>query len=88
MRGICRTPLAVFPRSTGRYGGKGVGRSDDEEEKIFNRKQVVRLGYALFISQGILSITEVSIRRTGTPEKGARSGTRVPNGEYHFLNGV
>ncbi|WP_292418405.1 ATP-binding protein [Methanoregula sp.] len=56
----------------------GIGISEEEKEKIFEKGWGKNTGYGLFLVREILSITGITIRETGTPGKGARFEIRVP----------
>ncbi len=65
----------------------GIGVPPDEKERIFSRGSGRNTGYGLFIAREILSITDLSIRETGTLGEGARFEIRVPEGAYRFGDG-
>jgi PAS domain S-box-containing protein len=62
----------------------GVGIPEGAKERIFKREYYRNTGYGLFLSGEILSITGLSIRETGEPEKGARFEIRAPKGVYRL----
>ena len=62
----------------------GCGIPYKEKGNIFNRKFFKHTGFGMFLSREILSITELSIRETGEPGKGARFEITVPAGAYRF----
>ena len=63
----------------------GIGIPPDEKEKIFQRGFGKNTGLGLFLVRDILSITDITIKETGLPGKGARFEILVPKGKYHFL---
>jgi signal transduction histidine kinase len=62
----------------------GIGVADDEKDLIFERGFGKNTGLGLFLSREILSLTEITIRETGTPGKGVRFEITVPKGHYRF----
>ena len=62
--------------------GKGV--AIEEKEKIFNREFGKNTGYGLYISREILDITNITIKETGEPGKGARFEIIVPEEKYRI----
>jgi len=66
------------------YEDDGVGISEEDKEKIFNRVVDRKSGIGLFLAREILSITGISITENGTPGKGARFEISVPKGEYRI----
>jgi len=62
------------------------GIPPDAKETIFNRQLVQNSGLDMHLSREIMSITEISIRETGTFGKGARFEIRVPEGAYRFTS--
>jgi PAS domain S-box-containing protein len=64
----------------------GIGIPPDAKEKIFNRQFFQNTGLDMYLSRQILSITDMSIRETGTYGTGARFEIRVPKGAYRFIN--
>ena len=63
------------------FEDNGIGIPLDEKEKIFERGYGKNIGYGLFMVREILAITELTIRETGEPGKGARYEIHVP-GRY------
>jgi signal transduction histidine kinase len=63
----------------------GIGIPENEKEGIFKREYYKNTGLGLFLVQEILSMTDLSIRETGIPGKGARFEIMVPKGKYRFL---
>lgn len=60
----------------------GVGVPEHLKEAIFKREHYNNNGYGLFLTREVLTITNLIIRETGTPEKGARFEILVPEGSY------
>ncbi len=60
----------------------GQGIPEQLKEAIFKREHYKNTGYGLFLTREILSITNLSIRETGTPGKGARFEILIPQGSY------
>ncbi|MDP3395656.1 MAG: PAS domain-containing protein [Methanoregula sp.] len=63
----------------------GDGVLSDKKEKIFERGYGKNTGLGLALSREILSITGITIRETGKPDKGARFEMAVPKGAYRFM---
>jgi PAS domain S-box-containing protein len=66
------------------FEDNGIGIPFDEKEKIFERGYGKNIGYGLFMVREILAITELTIRETGEPGKGARYEIHVPKRFYRF----
>jgi len=66
------------------FEDNGVGIPFDEKEKIFERGYGKNIGYGLFMVREILAITELTIRETGEPGKGARYEIHVPKRYYRI----
>ncbi len=66
------------------FEDNGIGIPFDEKEKIFERGYGKNIGYGLFMAREILAITELTIRETGEPGKGARYEIHVPKRFYRF----
>jgi len=66
------------------YEDDGIGIPHTEKEKIFKRGFGRQTGFGLFLAREILAITDLSIRETGEPGKGARFEISVPPGFYRF----
>jgi PAS domain S-box-containing protein len=64
------------------YEDNGVGIPLESKEKIFERGYGKRHGYGLYLSQEILSITDMTLKETGVPEEGARFEILVPPGNH------
>ncbi len=69
------------------YEDNGTGVEKYEKELIFERDYEKTVGYGLFVSREILSITDITIRETGEPDKGVRFEIFVPGGRYRMLPG-
>ncbi|MFA4824925.1 MAG: PAS domain S-box protein [Methanoregula sp.] len=66
------------------FEDNGAGIQNDMKEKIFDRRFEEKKGMGLFLAREILSITDMTIKETGEPGKGARFEIFVPNGVYRF----
>ncbi|MGD0080479.1 MAG: ATP-binding protein [Methanoregula sp.] len=66
------------------YEDNGIGIPAGAKEKIFRREYYRNSGYGLFLAQEILSITGMTIRESGEPEKGARFVIHVPKEVYRL----
>jgi PAS domain S-box-containing protein len=64
----------------------GIGIPPDAKEKVFNRQFFQNTGLDMYLSRQVLSITDISIRETGTYGGGARFEIRVPKGAYRFIS--
>ncbi len=64
------------------YEDNGVGIPTDEKAKIFAAGHGKRHGYGLYLSWEVLSITDMRLKETGIPKKGARFEIFVPPGNY------
>lgn len=62
----------------------GTGVPLGEKGKIFERGFGHNTGLGLYLVREILGITEIPIRETGEPGKGARFEISVPPGHYRF----
>ncbi|MFA6363671.1 PAS domain S-box protein [Methanoregula sp.] len=62
----------------------GIGVAADEKERIFERGFGRNTGLGMFLVREILSLTNITIKETGEPGKGARFEICVPNGNYRF----
>jgi len=60
----------------------GSGIPAAEKEKIFAREFGKNTGYGLFLAREILAITDITIRETGEPGKGACFEVVVPQGAW------
>jgi signal transduction histidine kinase len=65
----------------------GMGVPEHLKEAIFKREHYKNTGYGLFLAREILSITNLSIRETGVPGKGARFEILIPEGSYRAVRG-
>ena len=63
----------------------GDGVVTDEKELIFHRGFGKNTGLGLFLAREILAITGITIRETGTADKGARFEITVPNGAWRCI---
>jgi PAS domain S-box-containing protein len=69
------------------YEDDGVGISEEKKERIFLRGEGVRTAMrGLFFVREILDITNITIKETGEPGKGARFEMTVPKGGFRFGN--
>ena len=66
------------------FEDNGIGIPFDEKEKIFERGYGKNIGYGLFMVREILAITELTIRETGEPGKGARYEVHIPKRYYRI----
>jgi signal transduction histidine kinase len=64
----------------------GTGIPEPEKETIFSRGVGKNTGYGLFLAREILAITDIAIRESGEPGKGARFEMLVPKGSFRFSN--
>jgi len=62
----------------------GVGIPVDEKERIFLQGYGQNTGMGLFLVREILSITDITIRETGSVGNGARFEIAVPNGAFRL----
>jgi PAS domain S-box-containing protein len=65
----------------------GVGIPADEKEKIFSKDYGKHTGLGLFLAHEILSVTGITVKETGEPERGARFEILVPPGSFRFTGG-
>ena len=66
------------------FEDNGIGIPFEEKEKIFERGYGKNIGYGLFMAREILAITQLTIRETGEPGKGARYEIHVPKRYYRL----
>ena len=66
------------------FEDNGVGIPEIDKEHIFERGVGKNTGLGLFITREILLITQINIRETGIPGKGARFEIIVPHGMFRF----
>jgi PAS domain S-box-containing protein len=67
------------------YRDNGVGITDEDKKKLFQRGFGKHSGLGLFLSREILSITGMTLRETGEPGKGVCFEILVPKGRYRFI---
>jgi PAS domain S-box-containing protein len=63
----------------------GYGIPVEEKEQIFERGFGKNTGLGLTLSREILEITDITIRETGVPGKGARFEISVPEGAWRIM---
>ncbi|ABN57363.1 MAG: ATP-binding protein [Methanoculleus horonobensis] len=63
----------------------GVGIPEAEKEQIFDYGVGIEGGLGLFLVREILAITNMTIRETGTPGRGARFEIHVPPAGYRII---
>ncbi len=85
------TNITVSCRESGNgldllFEDNGIGIPVEEKEKIFERGYGKNIGYGLFMAREILAITDLTIRETGEPGKGARYEIHVPKRFYRFIS--
>ncbi len=66
------------------FWDNGCGIPACHKEKIFTQGFGTQTGLGLFLIRRILSITDITIRETGTEGKGARFEIIVPEGKYRI----
>jgi signal transduction histidine kinase len=64
------------------YEDNGVGISEEDKKHLFRKGFGKHSGLGLFLSQEILSITNLTMRETGEPGKGVRFEILIPKGAY------
>ncbi|MCK9592163.1 MAG: PAS domain S-box protein [Methanoregula sp.] len=64
----------------------GEGIPAEEKDRIFSRGYGKNTGMGLFLAREILSITGITIRETGEPEKGARFEITIPKGVFRVTD--
>ena len=64
------------------YRDNGVGVSEADKKKLFQKGFGKHTGLGLFLSREILAITGITITETGEPGDGARFEITVPNGAW------
>jgi signal transduction histidine kinase len=62
----------------------GAGIMDCDKNRLFERGYGKNTGLGLFLSREILAITNITIKETGKPGKGAQFEMVVPKGAYRF----
>jgi len=65
----------------------GIGIPHEEKEHIFRREYFKHTGFGLFLTREILAITNLTVRETGIPGKGARFIIHVPREAYRSIGG-
>ncbi|MDN5339250.1 MAG: hypothetical protein PWQ30_359 [Euryarchaeota archaeon] len=83
------TRIRIYPEESDSginlvYEDDGVGVPHEIKESLFERGFGRQTGFGLFLSREILGITDLSIRETGEPGKGARFEIGVPPGFYRI----
>jgi len=81
------TEIHVTTRTSGDdlvivWEDNGAGIDQDDKEHIFRRGFGKNTGLGMFLAREILSLTNILIRETGEPGKGARFEITVPKGAY------
>lgn len=66
------------------YEDNGTGILPEQKDTIFAPDIRPSGGFGLFFVREILAITEITLRETGEPGKGARFEISVPKGAYRF----
>ncbi|HTY15613.1 MAG TPA: PAS domain S-box protein [Methanoregulaceae archaeon] len=64
----------------------GIGIPGDQKERIFERGFGTNTGLGLFLVREILALTDISIKETGTENKGSRFEIEVPRGAYRIAD--
>jgi|WetSurMetagenome_2_1015567.scaffolds.fasta_scaffold44283_2 PAS domain S-box-containing protein len=85
---VTRIGVSVYQETEGLkivWADNGIGIPENEKEKIFSRGFGENTGLGLFLAREILFLTGITIKETGTEDKGARFEMMVPNGSYRFL---
>ncbi|HOX34223.1 MAG TPA: histidine kinase N-terminal 7TM domain-containing protein [Methanoregulaceae archaeon] len=70
------------------YEDNGIGIPACDKARIFQRGSGHNIGFGLFFSREILSVTGITIRETGTEGKGARFEIIVPWGRFRFRKDI
>ncbi|WP_214019642.1 PAS domain S-box protein [Methanoculleus sp.] len=83
------TRIRIYPEESDRgislvYEDDGIGIPHAEKGRLFERGFGRQTGFGLFLAREILAITDLSIRETGEPGKGARFEIDVLPGFYRF----
>lgn len=68
------------------YRDNGVGISDADKKKLFQKGFGKHTGLGLFLSREILAITGITITENGEPGKGVRFEITVPHGAFRFTS--
>ena len=66
------------------YEDDGIGIPYEEKEHIFMKGFGKHKGLGLFLTRGILAISNISIRENGIPGQGARFELRIPKGFFRI----
>lgn len=66
------------------YRDDGVGITEEDKKKLFQKGFGRHTGLGLFLSHEILSITGITIQENGEPGKGVRFEMIIPNGAFRF----
>lgn len=66
------------------YRDDGIGISEDDRKRLFERGFGKHTGLGLFLSREILSITGIAIEETGEHEKGVNFEMTAPKGGYRL----
>jgi PAS domain S-box-containing protein len=87
--GVHATEVTIWSRKTPDgliliIEDNGVGIPAGEKQMIFDRGYGKHTGLGLFLVREVLSITGMSIKETGEPNKGARFEIWVPKSNYRF----
>jgi PAS domain S-box-containing protein len=64
------------------YRDNGIGISEENRKKLFQRGFGTHTGLGLFLSREILSISDISLRENGESGKGVNFEILVPEGHY------
>jgi signal transduction histidine kinase len=64
------------------YEDDGVGIPEEKKKDLFVQEVGASTGLSLFLIHDILEISDMTIRETGEPGKGARFEIYVPKGRY------
>ncbi|MDP2795903.1 MAG: PAS domain S-box protein [Methanoregula sp.] len=68
------------------YCDNGVGISEEDKKKLFQKGFGKHTGFGLFLSREILAITGITITENGEPGNGARFEITVPKGAYRIAD--
>jgi signal transduction histidine kinase len=67
------------------YEDDGIGVSEAEKERIFEKGFGKNTGLGLFLSREILAITDLTIKESGVHGKGVHFEILVPKGKFRFM---
>jgi len=70
------------------YEDNGVGIPEHKKLNLFKQEVAKFSGFSMFFIHDLLEISDMSIRETGEPGKGARFEIAVPKGMYRFTSTV